>query len=152
MKKKYVEDYQLFLDKTKSGKVKEKLEYTGKYYWFSLDDKQMLRFKIIFGSIIILELALFILMGVINNDGSRILYVLLPYVCGIMPFYYLISAFFSMPVKPVEMEFVQYDTSYVRSKKSAVGIMVCMALAGFGDIIFVVRNMAKITPRFRLII
>lgn len=144
MKKKYVEDYKLFLDKTSEGKVKEKLEYTGKYYWFNLDNKQMLRFKILFGSILMVELTLFILMGVINNDGSRILYVLLPYVCGIMPFYYLISAFFAMPGKQMDMEYVQYDTSYVRSKKSAVGIMVCMALAGMGDIIFVVRNMAEI--------
>ncbi|UZQ86325.1 hypothetical protein ODU73_000750 [Thermoclostridium stercorarium] len=79
---------------------------------------------------------LFFYMGLLNNDGSRVFYVVLPYVLQFLPIAYTVMSSVSLYPKDI-LTVVQYEKSYVRIKASGTWILILSIAGSIGDIIYI---------------
>lgn len=71
-----------------------------------------------------------------NNDGSRVFYVVLPYVLQFLPIAYTVMSSVSLYPKDI-LTVVQYEKSYVRIKASGTWILILSIAGSIGDIIYI---------------
>lgn len=120
------------------------VNYTGDYYEFHLSDEAYHTMRII----ILLGLTaisfLFVVTGFLNNRGSFCIYVLIPYLCILLPLTFLIRGYLRIPQKPQSMEYAIYDKCYNRIKFSLVGLILASITTILGDCLFILRNASEI--------
>lgn len=117
------------------------IRYVGDIYEFPLengDKKELFIKSLIFA---VLYLLLIILAGLVNNAGSRKLYIAVPYAFLFFPYAYLTMGTFSIRMLSPQMEKVCYDRSIGRMFRSCAGLLglsfylivadiICLLLSG----------------------
>lgn len=133
MKRKFVQDY-----KRRSGE--DKFSYEGDYYIFYMEETDKKKRSVIQLVFAVLQMVLIVIAGLLNSPGSYKVYIVLPYLCMILPLiYYTMGAvgFFRIPER---MEKHQYEMTIFRMMKSILAIFfLCIFTVG-ADGIFLIRN------------
>ncbi|MFA9378519.1 MAG: hypothetical protein ACERKZ_17495 [Lachnotalea sp.] len=142
--KKYYTDYVSNFKVKDNKKEAEELEYSGDYYEFILSYNEYQKMRIIILLTVIITASIFILVGFLNNSGSFCIYVLLPYICILLPLTYLIRSYIRIPKEKKKMEYAIYDKCYIRVKFSLVGLITASLTTVIGNFIFIVRNVNHI--------
>ena len=91
-------------------------------------------------------LFLYLIMGMISHPGDRVFYIVYPYLLPIIPLYYLLQSVFSLPKETMQMEYVQYDTSFLRLRRTMVGIEINLTFLIFLDIFYIGRSFSNLQP------
>lgn len=91
-------------------------------------------------------LFLYLIMGMISHPGDRVFYIVYPYLLPIIPLYYLLQSVFSLPKETMQMEYVQYDTSFLRLRRTIVGIEINLTFLIFLDIFYIGRSFSNLRP------
>lgn len=146
--RKYVNDYKLVEIPKKNGKgTRQKAVYCGKYYRFNMTDNAFKGLMIIFSALTVAWLALIFVgicvfpsasMGGVNGDTQAQIYVILPYICQLLPSFLVASKVIMLMVSPRDMERFQYEDLV---PKLRVWLIVGVAVAGasfFGQLASVV--------------
>lgn len=137
MEKKFVRDY-----KRKDGK--NQFIYVGDYYIFSMKDaekKKRCIFQLLFS---VLQLILLVAAGFLNSPGSYKAYIVLPYLCMMLPLIYYMTGSVGFAGAPEKMEKLQYERTLFRMLKSAVAEFFLSILVVCADAIFFIRNRKEI--------
>lgn len=142
--KKYHKDYKTEKVQSSDGKEDEKILYEGDYYTFSIDAKEKKRVFISFLLADSLYILFFILSGLLNNDGSRSIFIVVPYVFLFLPIVYLTMGTFSFLNIKEKMERVTYDKALGRMDRSSIGILCISLYLCIADGIFIVLNRTQI--------
>lgn len=135
--KKYHRDYQPELSKDDNGKEKKIYRYTGDYYIFDINYVEKKKIFIKNAMFCVLYILLFILAGLVNNDGSRSLLIAVPYAFLYIPYVYLVMGTFSSLQMSEKMEFVGYDRSLGRMKRSCMGILSILLYLCIADAVYI---------------
>lgn len=142
--KKYYKDYVSEPKPDKNGKVKKSVTYVGDYYEYQLTQENYQKFRNIVLATAVIHSILYLIAGLLNNDGSRCFYVLISYVGMLLPTIYFWTAVFGMKRLPEKMEFVTYDKTICRLKRTSTAILVMAVLTILGDGIFIVQKAGSI--------
>lgn len=137
MKKKFVQDY-----KRKAGE--EKFSYVGDYYIFYMEEAEKKRravFQVLFAT---LQLVLLVVAGLLNSPGSYKVYIVLPYLCMILPLIYYIMGAVGFARIPEKMEKHQYEVTMFRMMKSILAIFFLCVFTVCADGIFLMNNKNEI--------
>ena len=133
----YSKDYEIHeRESSRPGKYKKEIVYTGEYYTFNLSAKEKLRFQWISTVVYAFLSVVFGAIGVLNNDGSRMFYVVMPYVFLFLPLFYGWMGIFRLFTLNQPMTRIECDHSVERMKKSTLGILVMSITSGLGEIIY----------------
>ncbi len=137
---KYVKDYET---RIKEGGDGEEVVYTGKYYRMNVSDEKRKKVGISYLAIQVAYVVAFLLMGMLDTDGSRKVYIVLPYMFLFLPIYYGLLGTLKLLRAKSEMVFAEYDQSILRIKKSTTGMMILSLAVAVGEVFYLVSN--KIT-------
>lgn len=133
MKRKFVQDY-----KRKLGE--DKFSYEGDYYIFHIEEtekKKRCAVQIIF---VVVQMILIVAAGLLNSPGSYKAYIVLPYLCMILPLiYYMMGAVGFIRI-PERMEKHQYEATIFRMMKSIVAVFFLCVFTVVADGVFLIRN------------
>lgn len=150
-KRAYVNDYDINTEIVRDGKKrKEKTNiiYHGKYYRIQMDDKKIKKAKwlnVIYGIIFAL---LFAFLGFLNNDGSRIIYVVLPYVFLFLPIFYTNMGTIKLLNITGDMTVKEYDFTVERMKKTTLSLLILSIACALGEILYLIRyNITEIASK-----
>ena len=135
--KKYQKDYELILKTKANGKIKEEVKYIGDYYVSQLNDETLKIKKILYFALSLSSVIVLILLGIINTSSSRVLYVALPYVCMFPPAIYSLIGSIQFLKLENRIEYVKYDKTRNRVRKSTLGMIVISLLTIIGDAFFI---------------
>ncbi len=145
-KHKYRSDYEVHetqLPGQKHTKFKKELKYVGKYYVLVKKDTEIKPLKWLSILCILLIAGIFLGLGFLNNQGSRLIYVILPYVIMFLPIYYGIMGSVKLLSLKERMTVLEYERSSVRIKKSTLSLTVMAITTAIGEGIFLIRNLDK---------
>ena len=138
--KKYKLDYRVETELHENKKPTKQIIYTGTYYYFSIleaEKKKTIK-KQFFLTITIL--CFFLIGGMLNNGGSRMFYIVLPYICLFLPIVYLLMGVVNFITTPPKMEFGTYDKSIMRIKRTSKGIKWISSYVFIGNCIFLISQ------------
>lgn len=137
MKRKFVQDY-----KRKDGE--NQFSYVGDYYIFCMEETEKRRrsvFQIVFA---LVQMFFLVVAGLLNSPGSYKVYIVLPYLCMILPLIYYIMGAVGFSRIPERMEKHQYEVTLLRMMKSVLAIFfLCIFTVG-ADGIFLIKNKDEI--------
>ena len=137
MKKKFVRDY-----KRKDGE--NQFSYVGDYYIFYMEEKEKKRhsiFQVIFA---VIQMLLLVAAGFLNSPGSYKVYIVLPYLCMILPLIYYVMGAVGFARIPEKMEKQQYEVTVFRMLKSIVAVFFLSVFTVCTDAVFFFRNRNEI--------
>lgn len=141
--KKYYKDYKLVPKELPNGKVKHVTEYVGKYYICQLDERKLRVFKLYYIALVLCSGAIAIGIGFIDNPGSRVLYVALPYVSLFLPIVFSLSGTIGFMTAGDILEQAAYDRTKIRLYRSTVWQIMLSGVAFIGDMIFIITEKNK---------
>ncbi|WP_312369825.1 hypothetical protein [Lachnoclostridium sp.] len=145
-KRAYVNDYDINTEVTKEGnkyKEKKNITYHGKYYRIQMDNKKIKKAKwinVIYGLVFFI---LFTFLGFLNNESSRMLYVVLPYVFLFLPIFYTNMGTIKLLNITGDMTVKEYELTIQRMRKTTLSMLILAIACTIGEILYLVRN--KIT-------
>ncbi|MBE5962541.1 MAG: hypothetical protein E7256_14385 [Lachnospiraceae bacterium] len=146
---KYVKDYETREQEGGKGKT---IIYTGKYYKMDVSEDKRKVVGICYLGFQIAFLTVFGLMGLLNTESSRKVYVVLPYMFLFLPIYYGLLGTVKLFRTKAEMTFAEYDQSVLRIRKSAIGMVSLAVAVVVGEVVYLVSNhvtnMASLEYRF----
>lgn len=111
-------------------------KYTGAYYRFDLPAEKIGTMKLLYSAMALLTAILFIAAGFINNQGSRVIYVVLPYVALLLPIGFMLWDVAQIVLLKGDMTQKQYDCSVVQLRTVATASAILSFLASIGDIVY----------------
>lgn len=117
--------------------------YTGVYYMYDLPAGKLKLLKFTYLSISLVLAILFTAGGYINNPGSRVIYVILPYITMFLPIVFMLSDAVKIIFSDNKMTFKQYDRSVLQLKRSGTALIVISAAAIAGEISYLIFNGAS---------
>lgn len=144
MRKKYLADYELRSVQTPKGH-KDEAVYKGNYFIPDMPEDELQKYKVSFIVLSLIMTALFIAMGLLNNDGTRVLYVALPYAILLLPVAFMFTGavyFYRFKEKLTRQE---YDQSYIRIKAYGMAVLYLSIACALGNL-FVVLTGRTLTP------
>lgn len=112
-----------------------KYVYTGVYYSFNLSSGKLKFLKIVYFLISLFMFALFAAGGFLNTPGSRIMYVILPYVLMFLPLAFILSDTVKIILSENRMTYKQYDRSVLQLKRACIALIAVSGIALAGEII-----------------
>lgn len=134
----YKEDYVIKEEITKDGKCsKETIVYQGDLYELLLSAEQKKKAVVCMFFGILLLIAVFAGMGSLNNKGSRVIYIMIPYVCLFLSFYYELMGCFTLGRAKQKMTKLDYDKSLLRLKKSSLAGIILGIMILLGELLTV---------------
>lgn len=134
----YKEDYVIKEEVLKDGKhKKETVVYQGEFYDLQVSSKQKQKTTVCMFAGILLSLLIFVLVGSLNNEGSRIIYIMIPYVCLFLSFYYELTGCFLLSRVKQKMTKLEYQNSLLRLKKSSMSGIILGFMSILGEILTV---------------
>lgn len=136
--KKYYKDYKLVSKTLPNGKVKQVSEYIGKYYICQLSKIDLRKIKFYHFTLALCSCATAIGAGFINNPGSRIAYVALPYVALFLPIAYSLIGTIGFISSKDKLEQATYDKTKIRIRRTTIWQIVLSSIAIVGDIIYII--------------
>jgi hypothetical protein len=134
--KKYYKDYKLVKKTLPNGKTKEVAEYIGRYYICQLSETEIKRHKLYYFALTLCSSATVIGFGFLNNPGSRIAYVALPYVSLFLPMVYMIIGTIGFIGSGMKLEQAVYDKTKIRIRRSIIWQIALSFLSGIGNVVF----------------
>lgn len=141
--KKYYKDYKLVPKELPNGKIKYVTEYIGKYYICQLDERKLRVFKLLYFALVLCSGAAAIGIGFIDNPGSRVLYVALPYVSLFLPIVFSLLGTIGFMTAGNKLEQAAYDRTKIRLYRSTVWQIILSGMAFIGDMIFIISEKDK---------
>lgn len=117
--------------------------YTGVYYMYDLPAGKLKLLKLAYLSISLVLAILFTAGGYLNNPGSRVLYVILPYITMFLPIAFIISDTVKIIFSDNKMTFKQYNRSVLQLKRSVIALIAISAAAITGEISYLIFNGTK---------
>lgn len=135
--KKYYKDYEMIQKTQANGKVKEEAKYIGDYYISQISKVALNRKKIYHSALSLCSVAIVIAVGILNTPGSRVIYVSLPYVCLYIPAIFSLIGTTQFLGVGERLEYMVYDKTRNRVRKSIGGIIVISLLTIIGDVFFI---------------
>jgi protein-S-isoprenylcysteine O-methyltransferase Ste14 len=142
-KRAYVNDYDINTEVTKEGnkyKEKKNITYHGKYYRIQMDKDKIKKAKwinVIFGIVFFL---LFTFLGFLNNESSRIIYVVLPYVLLFLPIFYTNLGTIKLLTISDDMTTKEYEFTIQRMRKTTLSMLILSIACIIGEILYLLRN------------
>lgn len=143
-KHKYRSDYEVHetqLPGRDKPKYKKELKYIGKYYIRLTNEPEFKAISKLSILCMLLIAGIFLGLGYLNNQGSRLIYVILPYIIMFLPIYYGIMGSLKMLRVKERMTVLEYERSSVRIKKSSLSLTVMAIATAMGEGIFLLRNL-----------
>lgn len=138
--KKFYKDYKIVTKELPNGKIKQVAEYIGKYYVCSLNEIELRKYKIYFLTLALCSSITVIGIGFLNNPGSRILYVSLPYVSLFLPMAYSLMGTVGFMTSGKRIELPKYDKTKMRIYRSTIWQIALSGITIGGDLIFFFLN------------
>lgn len=138
IKNRFKDDYSWHARLNGKGRVVDDICYTGYYYILPFSEKQKKKTNWINMTFAVILLALQVAAGMVNQDSSRIFWVLYPYLFTFLPVFYFLVGVFSYWSDPLRMQKAQYETGIARMKRSCIGSMVMTVISVVLDIIYMV--------------
>ncbi|MBP5160300.1 MAG: hypothetical protein ILP10_08405 [Lachnospiraceae bacterium] len=135
--RRYRNEYKIVTDEATG---KEKIIYIGSYYRFELSEEGKKARTRLYIILLVMILLLFAGGALINNVGSRIMYVMVPYAIAVFPVAYLTMGVVRTALERGDMEHIAYDCTVTRIRKSTVGIMAFMGISFAGDMVLIIGN------------
>lgn len=142
-KRAYVNDYDIETEIIRDGKkIKEKknITYHGKYYHIQMNERDIKKAKwinVVYGIIFIL---LFAFLGFLNSEGSKIIYIVLPYVFLFLPIFYTNMGTIKLLNISRDMTSKEYDFTITRMKKTTLSLLILSISCALGEILYLVSN------------
>lgn len=118
-------------------------KYTGEYYRFDMPGEKVRRMKWIYSALALSSVILFMIAGFINNQGSRVIYVVLPYVVLMLPIAFMLWDVMQIVLLKNDMTQKQYDKSVGQLKRVTVGAAGLSFIASAGDIVYMVSGISQ---------
>ncbi len=143
--KKYYKDYRLINKTLPNGKTKQVAKYIGEYYICQLSDKKFKLFKLYFFALAICSGAIVIGAGFINNSGSRMAYVALPYVILFLPTLFNLMGAIGFALAGKKLEQAAYDKIKIRMYRSTIWNIALSSIASIGNIVFTLYRSEKMS-------
>ena len=134
--KKYYKDYKMVSKTLPNGKTKQVAEYVRRYYICQLSTADFKRFKFYYFTLTLCSGATAMGVGFLNNPGSRIAYVALPYVSIFLPIVFMVMGTIGFIYSSNKLEQAAYDKTKTRIHRSTIWQIVLSSLAGIGNIIY----------------
>ena len=141
--KKYYKDYKLVSKTLPNGKVKRVTEYIGKYYTCCLSKTNLKRMKFYYLTLVLCSSATAIGAGFINNLGSSIVYVALPYVSLFLPIAYSLMGTIGFINSNEKLTQALYDKTKIRIRRATIWQMLLSVVAILGDVFFILFGVDK---------
>lgn len=141
--KKYYKDYKLVSRTLPNGKVKQVAEYIGKYYISCLSKTDLKKMKFYYLALVLCSSATAMGAGFLNNPGSRIVYVALPYVSLFLPIAYSLMGTIGFIRTDEKLTRVLYDKTKVRIRRATIWQILLSVLAILGDVVFILYRIDK---------
>lgn len=139
MRKKFVRDYNY---KRKDGE--NQFSYVGDYYIFRMEETEKRKRSVSQVVFALAQLFLMVVAGLLNSPGSYKVYIVLPYLCMILPLIYYIMGAVGFARIPEKMEKHQYEVTLFRMVKSVLAtFFLCIFTVG-ADGIFLMKNKDEI--------
>lgn len=135
--KKYTKDYSVETDINEKGKIVEKYKYIGKFYEMSVTKDEKLGYIKKLTVSVVIFITCFLIAGLLNTNGSRNIFIVLPYATYVFPALYLIMGLYSFAKVSGPMKHSDYDLSVCRMSKCINAIMVISAYLLFADLVFI---------------
>ncbi len=136
MEKRYVKDYEAAADGS--------FHYRGAYYKLKLDSQGKRKASLDCFVCAAVMMTLFFVSLCINNDGSRVFYILMPYIfCGLPLFYCLRGCDVFRKAGPA-MERREYERGILRIKRSAAAAAVLTGYTAAADLLFLLVHRKEI--------
>ncbi|MGN1148276.1 MAG: hypothetical protein ACI4TB_07625 [Lachnospiraceae bacterium] len=131
---KYVKDYRMDTEMTKSGKVKRKMIYTGPLYRWELSEEVLKKLRLRYLLLCVAGWIIFIGSMLFYSNLSRIWYVILPYACLLLVFSFFSAAVYNLFTAKQPMSREVKDKTFDRLKGSSLVGMVFCAGAFAGEV------------------
>lgn len=142
-KKLYTKNYEVKQISLPDGSVREEVVYKGSYYCPQWTPRQKKATKISCCTLIAASILFFALVGLLNNDGSRQFYVLLPFLSTSFPIVFEVFAIFrllfSSDIVPIDI----FHNSLLRMRKSSVAAAALSGIGVIGELVFIFLNPAN---------
>lgn len=149
MSRKYRDQYVLQTVETKDG-PKRKTVYTGKYFTAHLPEDKLGKYKAALKGISLITAVLFVGMGLVNNAGSRVIYVILPYAILVLPVFYMLMTTISFGRAKDKLTFPEYDKIFVRMRTAGMGALILAAAGAVGVVVFILSGKGN-TPGMEIL-
>ena len=115
--------------------------YVGTYYLVQLEPEALRAMRIRLAALWLGMLAAFLVGGTGNGVTGRTFYALLPFICCMMPIFYMILGLGSWVMrKEPRLTRKGMDETLHRMEHSAIGLLICAGLALAGGIIACIVN------------
>ncbi|MGF7142875.1 uncharacterized membrane protein YbjE (DUF340 family) [Anaerotaenia torta] len=134
--KKYQKDYKLIPYLQPNGKIKEKAEYTGKYYIARHSEAELRKIKRYSLTLTLCGMLAMAGAGMLNTNTGRVMYVALPYACLFFPVVFNLLGAVKFLTVGDKLEFAAYDKSVNRIRRSSIGQLVLSSITVIGSLCF----------------
>ena len=115
--------------------------YVGTYYLVQLEPEALRAMRIRLAALWLGMLAAFLVGGMGNGATAHTLYALIPFICCMMPIFYMILGLGSWVMrKEPRLTRKGMDETLHRMEHSAIGLLICAGLALAGGIIACIVN------------
>lgn len=111
--------------------------YTGKYYAFTAPADAVRRAKRWTLALSLLSAAALLVTGIANFEGSRVFYVIIPYVFMFLPAYLSVSASVKLQAVSDNMTENQADSTVIRLKHATLFLVILGVVSLVGDLCFI---------------
>lgn len=138
--KKYLKDYSLNPKAANNGKIKEDIEYIGKYYISGQDRKELGKYKRYCLLLALCGVVMLTGAGLLNTSGSRVFYIAVPYACQFLPAIFGLMGAIRLLRSDDRLEYAAYDKSVKRMYHSTVGVLILNIIVVIGDILFLLSG------------
>jgi len=111
-------------------------EYTGAYFKIDVPADDLKRIKTWCVVLAVAIAVLFVLAGLTNAAGSRVMYIMLPYVAAMLPIAFMLADVYHIARYQKPMTLKQYDHSVVQLKAVTIATLGLIAISAVGDIVY----------------
>lgn len=140
----YKDDYSFVARRTSRDRVVDDICYVGDYYILPFDEKQKKKTSVIVLLFTLLAFGMILLAGLINQDSSRTVWIVYPYLLMFIPVAYMFMGAMTYVRVPLKMQKVQFETGIERCRRSAIGVLIFTAFSMLLDIVYMVVHRADL--------
>lgn len=149
MSRKYRGHYAIETVETKNG-LRKRAVYTGQYYSTLLPEDRLNRYKAAFKSISMIAVLVYVGMGFVNNSGSRVIYVILPYAVLFLPVSFMLITSMSFGKTKERLTVPEYEKTFVRMKTAGMGALILAVAGAAGVMVFILTGKGS-TPGLEIL-
>ncbi len=136
--KKYIDDYEVVIQKNSKGREKRVAVYKGAYYELNIDEDAIKKFRRI--SLILLALIVIgqIAAGFIGNAGMYTFFVALPYVFTFLPIYFMVDGGLRLPKEKRHLRRDEADLIFRRMKVASKFLFPLLCVGILGEVVYLI--------------